>query len=328
MSALLLTRLDVAGLMGPADYLTAVETAFRLNKQGKVLSPPPMHIPGLDGGFHAKGAALLNDRRVVALKLNGNFPGNSRLQLPTIQGVVLLCDARAGTLLAIIDSIEITLQRTAAASALAAKYLARGDASVLAVCGCGAQSRAQAIALAAVCKIGRGAAWDADYRKAETFSAEMGNILGIPFEPFPDLRGATRGADVIVTCTTAHVPFLTEADVSPGAFIAAVGADNPEKSEITPSLMERAKVVVDNLDQCLVMGDLHHAIEASVMTAAAVHGDLGDIVTGLVPGRTGSNEIFLFDSTGTAIQDVASAALVYEKAVAAGVGTSFAFAAP
>ncbi len=327
MSALLLTRVDVAGLMGPADYLSAVETAFRLSKHGKALSPPPMHIPGLDGGFHAKGAALLSERQVVALKLNGNFPGNSRLQLPTIQGVVLLCDARNGTLLAIIDSIEITLQRTAAASALAAKYLAKADASALTVCGCGAQSRAQAIALAAVCGFRRGAAWDADYRKAEVYSAEMSKVLGIPFEPLPDLRSATRGADVIVTCTTAQMPFLTEADVSPGAFIAAVGADNPDKSEIAPSLMARAKVVVDNLDQCLDMGDLHHAITAGVMTAAAVHGDLGDIVTGRIPGRTGSKETFLFDSTGTAIQDVASAVRVYEKAVAAGIGTPFAFAA-
>ena len=122
-AVLLLTRADVARLMAPADYLAAVETAFRLSKQGAAPSPPPMHIPGVDGGFHAKGAALWGDRKYVALKLNGNFPGNSQRRLPTIQGVVLLCDAEDGILLAIIDSIEITLQRTAAASALAARSM-------------------------------------------------------------------------------------------------------------------------------------------------------------------------------------------------------------
>jgi ornithine cyclodeaminase/alanine dehydrogenase-like protein (mu-crystallin family) len=328
MSALLLTRSDVARLMAPGDYLAAVETAFRLNKLGKAPSPPPMHLPGQGGGFHAKGAALYRDRQVVALKFNGNFPGNLQRQLPTIQGVILLCDAAIGTLLAVIDSIEITLQRTAAASALAAKHLARPDASVLAVCGCGAQARAQAIALAAVRKLESGVAWDVDHRKAETFAAEMRKVLGIRFGALAKLDDAARSADIIVTCTTARSPFLAEDDVSRGVFIAAVGADSPEKSEIAPSLMARATVVADNVDQCLAMGDLHHAVAAGMMTATEVHGDLGDILIGAKPGRTDVDEIIVFDSTGTAIQDVASAALVFERAAAAGIGTSFDFAAP
>jgi len=328
MSALLLTRVDVAGLMAPADYLDAVETAFRLSKQGRAPSPPPMHIPGVAGGFHAKGAALAGARNVVALKFNGNFPGNSQRHLPTIQGVVLLCDAENGALLAIIDSIEITLQRTAAASALAARLLARADATVLAVCGCGAQARAQAVALSTVLAFERGIAWDINPRKAAKYAAEMTRALGIPFDAAPVLRDASRAGDVIVTCTTARKPFLDAADVSPGAFIAAVGADSPNKSEIAPALMAKAKVVVDVLDQCLVMGDLHQAVKAGAMTAAEVHADLGDVVLGAKQGRTRPDEIVVFDSTGTAIQDAASAAMVYERAVQAKIGTTFTFAAP
>lgn len=328
MSALLLNRADVAGLMTPADYLDAVESAFRLSKQGRAPSPPPMHIAGVAGGFHAKGAALMGARHVVALKFNGNFPGNPQKGLPTIQGVVLLCDAETGALFAIVDSIEITLRRTAAASALAARLLARPDSRTLSVCGCGDQARAQAVAMAGVLAFERGLAWDIDAEKAAAYAAEMTRTLGVPFEAVPDLRQASRAGDAIVTCTTARAPFLDVADVSPGAFIAAVGADSPDKSEIAPALMAKAKVVVDVLDQCLAMGDLRHAVQAGAMSADKVHADLGEIVLGAKPGRADPNEIIVFDSTGTAIQDVASVALVYERAVQAGVGTVFAFATP
>jgi ornithine cyclodeaminase/alanine dehydrogenase-like protein (mu-crystallin family) len=134
------------------------------------------------------------------------------------------------------------------------------------------------------------------------------------------LREATLGAHVIVTCTTARAPFLNVGDVSPGVFIAAVGADNPEKSEMAPALMAEASVVADVLAQCAVMGDLHHAIAAGAMTADRVRAELGDVVVGTKRGRSRDDEIVIFDSTGTAIQDVASAAIVYERARERGVG--------
>lgn len=326
MTVLLLTGRDVAALMTSADYLSAVETAFRLSKEGRAPSPPPMHIPGTgSGAFHAKGAALQGERKLVALKLNGNFPDNAIRGLPTIQGVIVLCDAENGTVLALMDSIEITLRRTAAASALAAKHLARKDARTLSVIGCGAQARPQVEALADVLQLHRGVAWDIDTAKADTCSAELGRALGIPFERAPSLHAAARAGDVIVTCTTARSPFLTLDDVSPGTFIAAVGADNPEKSELEPNLMAKAKVVVDVLDQCLVMGDLHHAVNAGAMTTADVYADLGDIVTGAKPGRLRPEEIIVFDSTGTAIQDVTSAAQAFQRAVESGLGIKFSF---
>lgn len=321
MSTLLLTRAEIAGLMKPSDYLGAVEMAFRLSKQGQTDAPLPMAIHGLGGGaFHAKGAAMLGERKLAALKLNGNFPGNPARGLPTIQGVILLCDAETGAVLAIMDSIELTLRRTAAASALAAKHLARRGAETLAIVGCGAQARAQAEALADVMALERGVAFDIDAEKARAFATEMQGVL--PFDAATSLRDATRAADVIVTCTTARTPILDAGDVSPGAFIAAVGADNPEKSEIAPALMARAAVVTDALAQCLVMGDLRHAVEAGAMTADGVRAELGDLVVGAKRGRLRDDEIVIFDSTGTAIQDVASAAVVYARARERGVGSA------
>jgi len=319
MSTLLLTRAEIAGLMTPTDYLGAVEAAFRASKQGLTESPLPMAIHGLGGGaFHAKGAAMLGDKKLAALKLNGNFPGNPARGLPTIQGAILLCDAETGALLAIMDSIEITLRRTAAASALAAKHLAREGAETVAIVGCGAQAMTQLEALANVLPLKRGIAFDAVQEKADAFAAAASKAL--PFRAAKSLHEATLGADVIVTCTTARAPILDVGDVSPGAFVAAVGADNPEKSEIAPALLARAAVVADVLTQCLVMGDLHHAVKAGSMTAGQVRAELGDLVVGAKTGRMHDDEIIVFDSTGTAIQDVASAARVVERARAACIG--------
>jgi ornithine cyclodeaminase/alanine dehydrogenase-like protein (mu-crystallin family) len=142
-----------------------------------------------------------------------------------------------------------------------------------------------------------------------------------------DIRQALAGADICVTCTPSHQPILSAADVPPGMFIAAVGADNPEKQELAPDLMASARVVVDLLDQCAAIGDLRHAIAAGAMTADRVHGELADLLTGRKSGRVRADEIAIFDSTGTAIQDVAAAALVHERARAAGIGLEIALAA-
>jgi ornithine cyclodeaminase/alanine dehydrogenase-like protein (mu-crystallin family) len=322
-ATLLLSGADLAELMRPADYLAAVEQGFRAAREGRAVAPPPLHLPAIGGGFHAKAASLAGARSYAALKLNGNFPGNPGRGLPTIQGAILLCDADTGAVLAIMDSIEITLRRTAAATALAARHLANPGASTLAICGCGDQASAQVEALAGVLPLRRAFAWDIDPAKARAFAAGAAEACGLAVTAAASLREATLAADVIVTCTTARTPFLSEADVSPGAFIAAVGADNPEKSEIAPSLMAAAAVVVDVLGQCLHMGDLRHAVKAGAMSADQVRGELADVIAGARPARLSADEIVIFDSTGAALQDVASAALAYERASALGCGLAF-----
>jgi ornithine cyclodeaminase/alanine dehydrogenase-like protein (mu-crystallin family) len=306
---LILARRDVAALMNPAAWLAAVETGFRAAAQGGAHAPPPMTLAGQGGAFHAKGASLRLGRAYVALKLNGNFPGNPEARnLPTIQGAILLCDGETGVLLAIMDSIEVTLRRTAAATALAARFLARPDSGTILVCGCGAQGRAQLAALREVLPLRRAFAWDRDRERAQAFAEETGAEAAV------DLAAAAGESDVIVTCTTSHSPFLAASMVRPGTFVAAVGADSPEKSEVQPALMARALVVADVLDQCAVMGDLHHALDAGVMDRADVHAELGELVAGRRQGRTSPDQITLFDSTGSALQDVASAAFLYERA--------------
>jgi ornithine cyclodeaminase/alanine dehydrogenase-like protein (mu-crystallin family) len=138
------------------------------------------------------------------------------------------------------------------------------------------------------------------------------------------LRDATLQSDIIVTCTTAHMPYLGTADVRPGTFIAAIGADNPDKSEIDPALMARTRMVTDVRAQCAVMGDLHHAIRAGAMTEADVHAELGELLAGRRPGRTSAADIMIFDGCGVGIQDVVAAGRAYERARARNIGVRIA----
>lgn len=314
---LVLTRSDVARLLDVDACLEAVELAFRLNGTSAATGPAVLELPGIGGGFHVKAGGLKLDRAYAAAKINANFPGNPARGLPTIQGMVLLFDAESGSPLALMDSAEITALRTAAATALAARHLAKPDASVAAMVGCGRQSRDQLRFLARVRRLRQVFAIDRDAAAAARFAAEMSRELGIAVEAVPGVSAA-RAAEIWITCTPSETPVLSRADVAPGAFVAGVGADNPHKRELAGDLFEGTLVVADILGQCLSMGDLRHAVAEGRLRKDEVHAELGDILAGRKSGRRSTEEIAIFDSTGMALQDVAAAAAVYRGAVAQG----------
>jgi ornithine cyclodeaminase/alanine dehydrogenase-like protein (mu-crystallin family) len=171
-----------------------------------------------------------------------------------------------------------------------------------------------------VLRLRRAYAFDLDEGRAREFARALSEELGLEITPVDDHADAARRSDVCVTCTPARVPFLMRDDVAPGAFVAAVGADSADKNELDPLLMARAVVVVDVLEQCASIGDLHHALDAGALTRETVHAELADVVAGRKPGRRSEEEITVFDSTGTAIEDVAAAVVAYERALAAGAG--------
>ena len=319
----LLTRNDVASVLTPADCLQAVEEAFRGYGEGRAAAPKSVGFHASHGTFHIKAAMA----DVLATKINANFPENpSRHRLPTIQGVIVVMDCERGTTVAILDSTLITALRTAAATAVAAKYLARADAKTLAVIGCGTQGRATVEALRVVRPIDEVLAYDTDAACADRFARELTEQHGTNVRAVGSVDEAVRTADLVVTCTTARTAILDTHHLHPGLFIAAVGADNPEKQELTPALLRKTKIVADILDQAAAMGDLHHALEAGAVRREDVHGELAGVICGRVPGRTSDDEIFVFDSTGTALQDVAAASIAVQRAIERGVGIEIAFA--
>ena len=327
-STLLLARSDVRALLGLDECIAAVEEAFRLHAQGRTLPPGVLGVPSVDGGFHMKAAGLRLEPGRFAVKCNGNFFHNStRHEMPNIQGLILLCDADNGYPLAVIDSIEITILRTGAATAVAARHLSRPDSKVVTIAGCGNQGRVQLAALRRVRGIETVHAWDIDPARARAFAEEVAADTGLAAAATPDLSAAVRASDICVTCTPSHRAILMLDDIPPGIFIAAVGADSHDKQELDPAILARAKVVVDILEQCAEIGELHHALAAGVMTRQDVHAELADIVAGARPGRRTADETFVFDSTGTALQDVAAADALYRRALAAGAGSTLDFQA-
>ena len=287
-----LTRDDVAAVLTIDDCITAVEEIFRAYGERRLAPPQSLGVHAPNGTYHIKAAVGEN---VFVAKINANYPGNpQRHGLPMIQGLIVLYDLDRGTPLAVMESGLITTLRTAAATAVAVKYLAREDAKTLAIIGCGNQGRAHVEAIKRV-------------RAIETVYAFDHHAACEPFIAAASIEEAVANADIVVTCTPSRTPLLDARHLRPGMFVAGVGADNPDKHELSPALLKESRVFVDILEQAATMGDLHHAIAAGVMTREDVEGELADVICGRVAGRRSEDEVIVFDSTGTALQDLAAA---------------------
>jgi ornithine cyclodeaminase/alanine dehydrogenase-like protein (mu-crystallin family) len=320
---LVLTAQQVKRLLDMPSCIDAVEAAFRSRGLGARASSAVAGVALEGGKLHAKLATLDSNHSYAVTKINANLPANpARRGLPSIQGVVVLFDALTGTPLALMDSGIITAMRTAAASAVAARWLALENAYTLAVIGCGIQARAHVEALLQVRPIRRLRAYDLDSAATAAFCSEMRTAHGVDCASSATVHEATAGSTIVVTTTPSNQPIIDVDDVNRGTFIAAVGADSEDKQELSVELLRSAVVVVDDIDQCARIGDLHHAIDAGDMTISDVRASLDEVVSRRIAGRHDDSEIIIFDSTGVAIEDAAAAAIVYEKAQAAGVGTA------
>lgn len=324
---LLLSRHEVANLLTIDECMIAVESAFKMFAEGKAGPPKVIGLHALHGGLHIKAGIMhLNGNYIVA-KMNSNFPGNpEKNRLPTIQGAIAVFNADNGSLLALLDSIEITIMRTGAATGIAAKYLSRKNATRIAIIGCGNQGLISLNAIAAHRDLELVYLCDTNPSQVEKLSKQISNLYkDIQIVCVTNIQSSLKDSDIIVTCTTSKTPIVDRQDVKAGTFIAAVGCDNEDKSEIHPNLISKSKLVTDFTDQCAAFGDLHHAIDQGFVTKSHVHAELGQIIAGQKCGRENDEEIIVFDSTGTALQDVAAASIVYERALANGAGKQFNF---
>ncbi len=324
--ALLLDRRTIAELLSLDDCIAAVEAAFAAHARGETLAPGLLHGDGVGGEYHIKAGGLRTPHPRYACKINSSFFKNRAANgLPNIQGLIVLYDAADGRPLAVMESAEITIKRTGAATAVAAKYLATPEARVATIVGAGNQGGIQLEALTRVRRLEKVFVCDQDPAAADAFAARLGERLKITVQACSDLAAAARESDIVVTCTPSKKWIVGRDMVSPGAFVAGVGADSPDKQELEPALLAQTSVVTDLTEQCAHVGDLHHAIAAGLMRASDVRGELGEVIIGRAPARRDASEIIIYDATGTALQDVAAAVLVYEKARALGRGTEFPF---
>ncbi|HEV7424443.1 MAG TPA: ornithine cyclodeaminase family protein, partial [Candidatus Paceibacterota bacterium] len=254
---LLLNRSDVKSLLTIEECITAVERAFKLYAIGEASSPGTLGIQAGNGGFHIKAGVMNLGNRYFVAKTNANFPDNSKkYALPTIQGIIVVCDADNGRLLALMDSIEITILRTGAATAVAAKWLSKENARIMTICGAGNQGRISLRAVLKVRLIEKAFIFDVDEIKAALFAQDLSKELNISVQPVNNLKEAIRQSDICITCTPSKKYFFLKDWLVPGLFIAAVGADNEDKQELEPSLLVSGKLITDITTQCAGFGEL------------------------------------------------------------------------
>jgi len=281
-------RLDIDDYNGEVDVKTA-------------------YVPGVDG---------------FAIKISPGFFDNPKLGLPSVNGMMNLFSSKTGMLEAVLlDNGFLTDIRTAAAGGVAANHLARKDAQHATIYGAGVQARLQLKALTLVRNITSATIWARDLAKAETCAKKASLELGIPVSATSDGKDAAANADIIVTTTPAREPVLLADWVKPGTHVTAMGSDAEHKNEIDPALIGRADLYVcDSQAQTSILGELHHAIDAGVVTADATFPELGQVIAGSATGRTNATQITVCDLTGTGVQDTAIATLARSRCDKADAG--------
>jgi alanine dehydrogenase len=314
MPTLLLTKKDVQNLVNIGEVITVVETAFREWTEGKGEMPPKLYLTVKDGDFRAMPASLPG---AAGMKWVNVHIGNPSKGLPTVMAVLIYNDPVTGYPLAVMDATEGTAYRTAATSAIAAKYLARKDSKTLGIMGAGYQAYPHIIAHTMLFKFEEIKVFDIS-KKAVVKLIE--SLPDLPLKEYP-LEDTVK-ADIVCTLTPAHQPVVKKEWVLPGTHINAVGADAEGKEELEPSILNNAMVVVDDLRQSIHAGEINVPVSKGLFNQQQIYATLGEIITGRKTGRTDNRVITVFDSTGLAIEDIAVARLLYEKAKKTGTGLS------
>jgi alanine dehydrogenase len=293
---------NVEAAVSPERAVEVVRDAFVAYARGEWSMPSKVYVPAYPAGDFRAMPAL--GAGFALLKWVTSFPGNPELGLPTVTGLVLLSDAANGMPVAVLDAGAVTALRTGAAAVLAAETLGRQDAETAAVIGAGVNGRA--VARTFLARGRRVSLWDVDRVRAEAVAEELGAEVATG-------RGEALGADLVATVTPGHEILFAEGSLRPGQHVSLMGADGPGKAEISVEELTRARVFCDDWEQASHNGDLVHAVEASAITQDDVT-QLGDVLAGTTPGRQSNDDITIFDSTGLAIQDLAIALAVMERA--------------
>lgn len=306
----------IAGLITRDDSFRAVEAVFASMACGRARNFPVIRealghadaLYGFKSGFDRNSLAL-------GLKSGGFWPGNAARDLTNHQSTIFLFDADTGQIKAVIGGNLLTALRTAAASAVSIRHLARPDAEVMAMVGAGHQASFQLRAALEQRRFRRVIAWNRSPDRLDRLAA-VADEFGLPFEAVSlDRLGAE--ADVIVTILSSFAPVLTAAQIRPGTHLACMGTDTRGKQEVGTDLVAKARLFTDEVAQSVSIGECQHAVAAGLVRPDDIV-PLGRVIEGNHPGRRSPEEITLFDGTGVALQDLAVAAAVLESAIAAG----------
>ena len=312
MPTLMLNKREVRNLINIAEVINVVEAAFKEYTEGSSEMPSKVYLTVKDGDFRAMPASLPG---AVGIKWVNVHPENPAKGLPTVMAILIYNDPDTGYPLTIMDASEITAFRTAATSTIASKYLARKDSQTLGIVGAGYQAYHHIKAHQELFKF-----------KEILVSDITPRAVGRLIDSLPNLPlracaiDETVKSDIVCTLTPARQPVIQKKWLIPGTHINAVGADAEGKEELEPAILENAMVVVDDLRQAIHAGEINVPVAKGLYKKEQIYATLGEIIMGTKPGRTNNEMITVFDSTGLAIEDIAVARLLYEKARQKGTG--------
>ena len=323
---LILTRQDVQQVLNMRDCIEAIAEVMQRFSAGDTVMPVRLVTKVPERGVHAAMPAVLPTLGVFGIKSITIFPTNPSRGAPTILGLVILNETETGRPLAVMDAGYLTGIRTAAASAVATRLLARPDASSLALIGAGVQAATHLWAMCAVRPVKAVAVYDIDAQVAESFIlAQLQRFPKLAFRQAVSPEDAIRGADLVCTISSSKTPVVDHSWLKPGAHINGVGSHTPDARELDGPTVQAARVAVDSRQAALKeAGDFILPIQEGLFAAEHVSDEIGELLAGLKPGRASADQITLYKSVGIAVQDVAAARLVYERAAAQGVGVEVA----
>jgi ornithine cyclodeaminase/alanine dehydrogenase len=321
---LVLSEKQVQSLIDVDELISVLEQAHVQYSTGKAVMPVRLVVPLPQvGGRITSMPGFLSDDKALAMKIITYFQENPEQNLPAILGTILLFSAETGKLIAIMDGSYITAIRTACASAMATKALANPQTPVLGMLGAGVQARSHIEALTQVRRLQRIKIYSPTGASAAAIKKDMEPTVKIAIDIARNAEEALRDADLVVTATTAKEPIVKPEWLKPGAHINAVGAHRPDMREINGATLARSKIVVDSREAIMAeCGDILLALKEKSIGENAIHAEIGEVLAGRKPGRSSAAEITLYKSVGIAIQDVATANLVYRKALEKGIGTT------
>jgi len=318
---LLLTRDDVISVLQMKDCIDALEKAFTELAEGSAVLPLRIGIKPPDG-LSLYMPAYLQKMNALACKVVTVYKNNpNKHNMPTTIGKVLLQDSETGDVISIMDGGYLTAVRTGAVSGLATKYLAReDDGQVAGIFGAGVQAKMQLWGVCEARNISKAIVFDKYPEASEKFAKEMGEKLGIPID-IAQTADDVLQADIICTATSSPHPIFDGSKVKEGAHINGIGSHTPNARELDTTIVKRSTFIADSKDGCLSeAGDIMIPIQNGELTEDHIYGELGEIVVGKKQGRNSSEQITLFKSNGLAIQDAATAKLVYDMAKEKGIG--------
>lgn len=306
--------------------IECIEQAFHALATKSVVMPPIMRLDILEnnGEIDVK-TAYIPGLDSLAIKISPGVFDNPSLGLPSINGLMVLFSTKTGLVEALLlDNGFLTDIRTAAAGAVAAKYLSRANSQHAAILGAGMQARLQLEALTLVRDIRIATIWARDFNKAQALAEQLKHKLSIEVIACESVADATLNADIIVSTTPSNKPILRHTDIKSGQHITAMGSDAEHKNEIDAEIIGNGiSYFCDRLSQCATLGELHHAIEQGLIDPTSSFPELGNVISEQNAGRKNKNEITLCDLTGTGIQDTAIATLAYQQCLRHKAGTAF-----